>query len=581
MQELEALTRKLALAYFVQRDHETIMEYLSPEFSWIGTGEVEIGKGTAQLRQYFKQERETYEGAFTIERAWYHTAFSAPGMAVVTALLDVCSDPKSGMVMEMPLRFSLVYRQEQGRWLLVHLHNSIAYTAQEKHPFLNPAAAQKNYKLLQKAVVQAKNQDPLTGIYNLEGFVQRADELRCGPQQPRYALVKLGINDFRYINRVCGFDTGDAMLCSIAGNLRAFCRRCEACGRVEKDVFALLLAYKGKEELDQRMEKLRQRLLDPELKKKVGAEISFTAGVYLPAGHCAEPMKDMLDKAFIAMESCKGEARKNKLLYYDPAMNEQRFEEERLMRQAPGALEKGEFRLYLQPQLELAEETLAGAEALVRWQRPDGTVLLPDQFIPMFEHNGFILEFDFYMLEVLCRQLRTWLDAGLEVKPISINQSRRHLCSEGYLERFCAVVDRYRVPHGCIVFELTESAFVEFGGETMALARQLHQQGFLLAIDDFGTGYASLHSVSRMAADILKIDRSLLENFETNPRSRVILQKVVEMARETQMISVCEGVETPEQKACLKQLGCDWIQGFLYARPMPTEAFERDYLKRC
>ena len=145
MQELEALARKLALAYFVQRDYETILEYLSPEFSWIGTGEVEMGKGAAQLRRYFKQERNTYEGAFTIERAWYHTVFSAPEMAVVTALLDVSSDPKSGMVMEMPLRFSAVYRREQGRWLLVHLHNSVAYTEQEKYPFLNPAAAQKNY----------------------------------------------------------------------------------------------------------------------------------------------------------------------------------------------------------------------------------------------------------------------------------------------------------------------------------------------------------------------------------------------------------------------------------------------------
>ena len=198
-------------------------------------------------------------------------------------------------------------------------------------------------------------------------------------------------------------------------------------------------------------------------------------------------MKDMLDKAFIAMESCNGEARKNKLLYYDPAMNERRFEEERLMRQAPGALEKGEFCLYLQPQLELAGNACGrrGAGALAKAGRHGAAA---GQFIPMFEHNGFILKFDFYMLEVLCRQLRAWLDAGLEIKPISINQSRRHLCSEGYLERFCAMVDGYKVPHECIVFELTESAFVEFGGETMALARRLHQQGFLLAIDDFGTG---------------------------------------------------------------------------------------------
>lgn len=584
MNEVEQLTHELAEAYFVRRDYEAVMRALAPEISWIGTGESEICCGLEQAHVLFVQEKEKYKNSFQIMREWYHTTLVTPEVVCVLALLEVSSDPAAG---RLPVRFSVVYARWGGGWKIAHLHNSVACPEEGGDLFLSVLQSRANHeqleaaaqKLVQQRVKDAYCHDPLTGIYNMEGFAQQADALRGQHPQNSYAFIKFGINSFRYINQSCGFDIGDQVLRCIGKNLGAFCASDEVCGRVEKDVFAMMLRYTNAWKLDERMEELREQLLDEELKSRIGMEITFTAGIYLPRDLAHEQIKDMLDKALLAMESQPLHLRRNKKVYYQSQMAERRFQEEQCMGAAEQALQKGEFKLYIQPQMELAGGTLSGGEALVRWQKADGGILMPDQFIPLFERSGFIVKFDFYMLETLCRQMRAWLDRGLAVKPVSINQSRQHLYNKRYLEQFCALVDQYALPHELLVFELTEGAFVECGSETMQLARRLHARGFKLAIDDFGTGYASLHSLSRLAADILKIDRSLLENFDTCKRSRVILQKVVEMARDTEMLSVCEGVETAAQRDYLKSLGCDWIQGFLYARPIPAAEFEQKYLK--
>lgn len=251
---------------------------------------------------------------------------------------------------------------------------------------------------------------------------------------------------------------------------------------------------------------------------------------------------------------------------------------ENLMARARQGLETGEFRLYIQPQADTYTGRIAGGEALARWHRAGQGVIAPDRFIPAFEQSHFITEFDFYMLDQLCRYLQKWIGRGDAPVPISINQSRRHLQNSGYLDRFCAVVDSYRIPHRCIAFELTETAFVECGRQMLELAQGLHQRGFQLAMDDFGTGYSSLSCLSMVKADILKLDRSLVATCGSD-RGRVILRKVIEMAKETGMTSVCEGVETAEQWELMKELGCDMIQGFYFYRPMPAEKFEAELLR--
>ncbi len=421
---------------------------------------------------------------------------------------------------------------------------------------------------------EARLRDPLTEIWSLEGFVQEVRRLVAENPGRRYAFLKFGINNFRYINRCCGFDIGDQVLQNIAKNLYHACREQEVCGRVEKDIFAAMLDYSSRAALDSRMEAIRQNLVDPDLLDLTGMEVTFCGGIYLPAEAGQEDIKAMLDKALIAMQNVPPQMSGSHYLYYEPDMSAKQLRESQMMEQARGALEREEFQVYIQPQVETATGRICSGEALVRWVRADGSLLLPGEFIPLFERTKFILDFDFYMLEHYCRCIRAWLDEGVAVVPISLNQSRYHLENPNYFREFCRMVDRYRVPHGLLVFELTESAFVDDTQRMMDFARKLHRHHFQLAIDDFGTGFTSLNVLSLLSADILKIDRSLIVDAST-PRGKIVLKKVIEMAKETQMKVVCEGVETKRQVRLLEQYGCEMCQGFYFHHPIPAEAFKK------
>lgn len=181
------------------------------------------------------------------------------------------------------------------------------------------------------------------------------------------------------------------------------------------------------------------------------------------------------------------------------------------------------------------------------------------------------------MLELVCRYMNKWMKEGKQLKPVSVNQSRADIEQDSFFEDFCSIVDRYEIPHEYLTFELTESAFIEEGNRIMKLARELHRKGFKLAIDDFGTGYASLNMLSVVSGDILKIDKSLLES--DNRRTRVIFEKVIEMAHNMDMKVVCEGVETQEQRKFLCRLNCDIGQGFLAGKAMKVEDYGKRYIK--
>lgn len=241
--------------------------------------------------------------------------------------------------------------------------------------------------------------------------------------------------------------------------------------------------------------------------------------------------------------------------------------------------DSGEIQLYVQPQVELRTGRPVAGEALARWIHPDGTVMLPGQFIPQFESNNFILEFDFFMLGQLCRQMREWQDLGLAPLPVAVNQSRLHIQDKTYLKTFRGIVDRYRIPHSQIVFELTESAFGEPNTRIVRMTEELREEGFPIAVDDFGTGYASLELLSTVPADILKLDRGLLRGLDYEPRTYIVLKKVMELAHELDMSVVCEGIETLRQMEVLQELDCDYGQGFYFDRPMPVEDFAERVLR--
>lgn len=414
--------------------------------------------------------------------------------------------------------------------------------------------------------------DLLTGIWNAKGFIQAAEQIisEIAPKE-EYAIVHFGIDRFWHINQTYGSAVGDDILKGVADALAKRCGEGEACGRIDKDNFALLIKTTPERPADRWMREIERELISPWLQKQLQGSLSFSGGIYPATPRSGEDVKTMLERAMLT-QKWNAESGHSGYLYFDRETYGWELYCASLLEHAPQAILNGEFKLYIQPQVDLATGRTVSGEALVRWRQPDGTLVMPGDFIPLFEKSELIIEFDFYMLDLLCRQLRAWLDAGAEPVPVSINQSRRHIHRPDYAERFCGVVDRYGIPHRLLVFELTESAFVEGDVAATALAEELHRLGFQLAIDDFGTGYAALNLL-KIEADILKIDKSLLADVGSVWPSQVILRKVVEMAKEIGMTVVCEGIEDKQQLDYLRGLHCDIGQGFYFHRPIPAENF--------
>lgn len=582
---LSGFIHELIEDYFVRRDYDKLLGKLTDNFSFIGTGVKELGYG-GNVAEYFAREMEVYSGSFQVNDEDCHVTMLTPNVALGMVTLTVEADPTSGLVVRMPMRFTVVLRKMSGLWKLAHVHNSVPYQEQGDETYFNHNMARQNYRLLEtvaqrmaeEEVSRARLHDSLTGILNMEGFAERARAVIDQNPDQRFTLMKFDINNFSYLNESYGYSVGDEILRDIAEHLDAACQENEVCARVEKDNFAMLMFFESKEETDRRMEELRETLIGPELLHRVQG-INFTAGIYLVPSGSREGVKRMLDKALLAKQNLIRSPGQSQFDYYSEEMEVLHHYHSRLAELAPAAIRNEEYKLYIQPQVDLKTQRPVAGEALVRWVQQDGTLIMPNDFIPIFEKNDFIIQFDFHMLDLLCRQMRAWMDQGIVLAPISINQSRRHLRFSDYIDRFCTVVDKYDIPHRYIAFELTESAFIQCGDVMLTLARELHRRGFLLAIDDFGTGYASLNLLGQLSADILKIDRSLLAGFDDSPRSKTILRKVVEMARDTEMISICEGVETAEQADFLKELGCNEAQGYYYYRPMPAEQFEATILQ--
>lgn len=580
-QDLEALAHELTRAYFVDRDYGKLTKVITPQISWFGTGANEVCCSLLDAARYLTQEQEVYNGSFLVSDEWYHVCPITDDLACVMARMTVRTDAlTSKLLMELPLRFSVIFVRKNGKWKVCHVHNSVAYQEQGETTYFDREAAHEDYTKVERIaqaiaaeqIESTRNRDLLTGLWNAEGFIRGAEHALAESDAP-FAIVRFGVDHFRYINQSYGYDTGDDILKSIADGLEENCGENELCGRIDKDNFALLLKLQTGESPDKRMKRIEPDLIDQRLQGRIQGRVTFSGGIYLVGAERGEAVKDMLDKAMVTQRLNVGTGRGGSYTYFDPESYEWEMYCSSLLEQAPRAMSNREFELYIQPQVDLKTERVVGGEALVRWRKADNTLIMPGDFIPLFEENDFITEFDFYMLDTLCSQMREWLDAGVKLVPISINQSRRHVHMPRYVERFCTIVDRYEIPHELLVFELTESAFVEGDVAVIIMAEELQKQGFRLAIDDFGTGYAALNLLRMVEADILKIDRSLLADVESTQSSQIILRKVAEMAREIGMTVVCEGIENKSQLDYLRGLGCDIGQGFYFFRPMPAEMF--------
>lgn len=299
-------------------------------------------------------------------------------------------------------------------------------------------------------------------------------------------------------------------------------------------------------------------------------------------GLCAIPPKGdihtdtWVDNAFSAHNETM--ANRQPVGVYDYAMQNSILRQKQMESLMEKALAKGEFKVYLQAKYNIDAQSVCAAESLVRWASPELGFLMPGQFIGLFEHNGFIVQLDYYMLEQVCQYQKNRLEHGQITVPISVNQSGMHIKEENYLERMQAIADKYHLPSGLIDLELTETAFIDFSTQdarrdASRIVTSLKKMGYRLSMDDFCTGYSSIAMLQNLPMDVMKIDRSMLLAAETSPRALTILRHVVELGHSLDMRVLVEGIETRPQELLLLGIDCHYGQGFLFAKPMPADEF--------
>jgi EAL domain-containing protein (putative c-di-GMP-specific phosphodiesterase class I) len=288
--------------------------------------------------------------------------------------------------------------------------------------------------------------------------------------------------------------------------------------------------------------------------------------------------EEMYNRAFLALESIKG-LLNVEIAYYDEKIRTRRLAEHLTIDELNYALKADEFVIYVQPQIDIENNKVIGAETLVRWKSPKRGLVLPSEFVPLFEKNGMIAKLDYHVWEVTCRLLKKWEDEGHPERTLSINISAKNFYLMDLYEQIVGLTDKYHIAPQRLKLEITETAFVLDVQKQMELVKRLQDKGFLVEMDDFGSGYSSLNSLKDISIDVLKLDMKFFEKTDNPARSEKIIKSMVALARTLQMPVIAEGVENESQIAMLKRVGCQIVQGFYFAKPLTVEQYE-SYLER-
>ncbi len=428
-----------------------------------------------------------------------------------------------------------------------------------------------------KNVERALYYDELTGIPNLKKFKMDMLKMLMDYPKERFAIVKLDIINFKVINEIFGYEQGNQIIKAIAdvGEEAGIAKFTQ--GRVGTDEFLLL----GPCEFFSSLENTRFKY-EGIFREKVSVigshRIDFRYGRYYIEENEVD-VNSIVNKVTIAHNYAKNNADIT-IADYDEDFKNRMLKRTIITNKMDDALKNNEFKVYLQPKFRLSDGKNIGAEALVRWIEDDGTVIYPNEFIPHFEENGFIVELDLYMLISVCKLLQTWIREGLECYPISVNFSRMHLLSTDFVNQIEEIVDSYQIPRKYIELELTETTILDHEAELQSISENLRGRGFHFSMDDFGSGYSSLGFLKDFEMDVVKIDKSFLEKSKNVDRGNRVVENVVKMVRDLNMTTVAEGVETEEQVEFLNQIGCEVAQGYFYEKPMPAEEYAKKYLEK-
>lgn len=418
--------------------------------------------------------------------------------------------------------------------------------------------------------------DDITNGNTIQKFYVLAKIALEASHNKNYVLVYTNLKKFKVMNDQFGRRVCNEVLMSFYNNIDSGLKDGECIGRISGDNFCILLRYHGEKDLLGRFE---QWFADAEariLEKKPVWSLPITEfGVYIIDGEDIS-FPQMIDRAKLALKESVHYIN-SKLCYaiYDDEVRKQILREKQLEDMMDTALRNKEFQVYLQPKYHLPEERIKGAEALTRWVSASEGMIFPDEFIPLFEKNGFVIQLDLYVFKEVCRKLREWLDAGYEPVKVSVNCSRAHLKNKDFLREYRVIMERFQIPDGLLEIELTESLVMGDTKRLIQVIEEIRSMGLGCSMDDFGSGYSSLNLIQSIPVDTIKLDKIFFKNhLNDSERMESVVDCIVKMAKALSIDTVAEGVEYKDQVEMLKRIGCDYIQGYIFAKPMPIPSFE-------
>ena len=410
--------------------------------------------------------------------------------------------------------------------------------------------------------------DELTGLYNKTAFMQKMRELIADSPGTAFEIMCLDIERFSVINDLFGVETADSILRYLGDFFKSVQLEKSLFSRFHSDVFVLF--YPADEANRKRFLKSIKVLASS---FTLSYRVILRFGVYR-VEDLSLPTHVMCDRAFLALAKAKASGLLD-LCEYDESMRDGLVLEQSIINAMDEALQRREFLVYMQPKYDVTTERIVGAEALVRWNHPTRGFISPGEFVPVFEHNGFIFQVDQFVWEETCRLLRKWLDEGRDPVPVSVNVSRVDFYSTQLVTIIDKLVRKYHIPPELLELEITESAYTENPQEIIAVVKRLQSMGFKILMDDFGSGYSSLNMLKEMPVDVLKIDLKFLDDKNETGRGGNILNSVVRMAKWMNIPVVVEGVETRGQVEFLRAIGCSFVQGYYFSRPVPVDEYEK------
>lgn len=431
---------------------------------------------------------------------------------------------------------------------------------------------QYNRTLAQCMLEKIMNTDINTGVANQNSLMYYAVNLIKNGRIGDYTGIFFNIHNFKYVNKVFDYSQGDVILRNYAHMVKSYLDSDEEIARLGGDNFVVICRNENASDFISKIKDVHMSHEFRSVKREL--QLGVTAGIACLEG--VDKPREVMARTSIAYQAAR-KTGAGSIVVYTKEIQKQLMDDQEILAAFPQALAAGEFVVYYQPKVRIADKCIYGAEALVRWVR-DGQVVTPARFIPQFEREGSVCRLDYYMLEQVCGFLKSRLDKGQKIVPVSVNFSRRHLEESDLVERITGTIDRFGIDRSYIEIELTESEDYQNYEIMSSVIERLKERGISTSIDDFGTGFSSLNMIKKVDLDTIKIDKSLIPFDDVNNNKHqdiVMFSSIINLIGRLGKKSVAEGVETTQQLDYLEKLGCDIVQGYVFDKPLPKDEFEQ------